>query len=146
MTIITDDFEVQIAEAIDSIESEIALSAPTFIASRYPYTYACEYVRAHKEALGCMGYPNSTMNLSEAANWLDYRTSDENANVVNHRLADAFLRENNISTIACGWCEEILIRAPGLIWVTRTGEGHCPTPDSPNRAHKPRDVRPRPVL
>ena len=146
MTTITDDFETQIADAIDKIESEIALAAPTFVESRYPYTYACEYVRAHKEALGCMGWPNGPMNLSEASNWLDYHTTDENANAVNHRLADAYLRENNISTIKCGWCQEILIRAPGLIWVTRTGEGHCPTPDSPNRAHKPHDVRPRPVL
>jgi hypothetical protein len=145
MTTITDDFEVQIADAITAIESEIAFSAPTFIESRYPHIYACDYVRAHKEALGCMGWPNSEMNLAEAANWLDHNSSDERANAVNHRLADAFLRENNISTVACGWCKEILIRAPGLIWVTRSGEGHCPTPDSPNRAHKPRDVRPRSV-
>jgi hypothetical protein len=146
MTTITADFETKIAEAIEQIESVRAHAAPTFVESRYPHIYACEYVCAHKEALGCMGWPNTPMNLSEAANWLDYNTSDEDANAVNHRLADAYLRENHISTIACGWCKEILVRAAGLIWVTRSGEGHCPTPDSPNRAHKPRDVRPRPVL
>lgn len=142
MTTITDDFETRIATAIDRIESETGFLVNSFKPSSYPHTYACDYVRTHKDALGITGWPDTTMNLAEAANWLEYHaSSDEEHLVVCRRLADAYIRENDITTIACGWCKEYLVRAPGLIWVTKTGEGHCPTPDSPNRAHKPRDVR-----
>jgi hypothetical protein len=141
MTTITDDFRTRVITAIEEIESRVELTINSFIPGRYPYTYAYDFLRAHPADFGVTDQ-RSLMSRAEAAGWLECQVSSETERIeICLRLADAYIRENNITTIACGWCKEYLVRSSGLIWITRTGEGHCPTPDSPNRAHKPRDVR-----
>lgn len=141
MTTIAVSFETKIADTITAIESDPGFLLNRFQSANYPHIYACYYVRAHKDALGITGWPNATMNLAEAANWLEYQApSDEEHLAVCHRLADSYIRENNITPVVCEWCQEPLGRAFGL-WVTSTRRNDCMSTDSPNRAHKPQDVR-----
>jgi hypothetical protein len=143
MTAITDDFVTKVEAAIATIESKADLRVNGFTPTRYPYTYAYDYLRSHQVEFGVTGQ-RDLMSRGETSAWLNGQVSSPEEKIsVCYQLADAYIRENNITTIACAWCGEALVRGRVLIWVTRTGEGYCPTPDAPDRAHNPHDVRSR---
>lgn len=138
----TTNYVDKVIDMITAIESKARLTINGFLPTRYPYTYGLDYIRTHGVEFGITD--RRDMSRAEASGWLrDQVSSEEEKIEILVLLAAAYLRENQISTIACGWCKEALVRDHGLIWVTRTGEGHCPTPDSPNRAHKPQSILPR---
>jgi hypothetical protein len=84
------------------VESGIAVATrPTepnpVIESRYPHTYAYDYVRSHPEAFDL---PTDLLSRAGVAGWLRDRLDDdsrspEHVKVV-RALADAYIRENNL--------------------------------------------------
>lgn len=77
-----------VADRILHIELN-AHPAPPFIPTRYPYTYAYDYIRSHNEEFGV---PLATSRADCAGLFKDGPAKEE----VVRLLADAYLREHGI--------------------------------------------------
>lgn len=78
----------RVADKIVEIETRLAPSSP-FIPTRYPYTYAYDYVRTHLRDFGL----KDMASRADVAGLLRDHPSKE---LIVRILADAYLRENNI--------------------------------------------------
>ena len=88
------DESVKVPEWIAQSIAEV--QRPTeAIPTRYPYTYAYDFVRGHAETFGLYGLPSR----AEVARWLRLRLGvDDDSpllDAVVRRLADAYLAEHN---------------------------------------------------
>lgn len=99
----TDDNLTTTTSPLDVIDAAVnaierVISGSKFIAGRYPYTYAYDYVRSHwvvfKEVLGLPGPMPSRSEMS--AHLQVFCPDPRLAQEMITRLADAYLREHHI--------------------------------------------------
>lgn len=83
----------EVATTIEFIES-IPVVVGRFIPSRYPYTYAYDYLKIHALEFGLSDQPFVTLSRSDCAA-LFHGNDDKDA--ICTLLADAYLREWGIS-------------------------------------------------
>jgi len=90
------DVATRITEKIQEIESRPNQSV-TFIPSRYPYTYAYDYLRDHAYDFGL----GATASRADSSAWLraqlDQDTTEDAHNMIVESLALAYLREHRIT-------------------------------------------------
>lgn len=96
------------------INDAVRVRREQFIATRYPYTYSADFLRAHRdivpEGIGRrLGVIDSRADASEAKHlWAEKLGVHEY--ILACALADAYLRENNVAggppRYECGWFYE----------------------------------------